>query len=192
DCVEVAMSVDNVRCSVSQLVFGNTNGVSEERHFPSRICLSLGQGEGTQVVMMSLNKPSANPVTEVTTRKILFNTDCYSKFPIYIKSMAAMDDCFHSDYVSRWRFEQSCEGNRGRLEWVLYDDESGKEVASTKPCKSAMMESNAWFRDRCRKATRPFTAEGGVVFASDEYGQSVVWGMKKDSVAEKGLKLNLR
>ncbi|KAH9326324.1 hypothetical protein KI387_006502, partial [Taxus chinensis] len=106
--------------------------------------------------------------------------------------MSSIDDFCKSDNVSGWRFEQSCEGNRGRLEWILYDNVSGKKVASTKPWKSVVMESNAWFRDRYRKATRPFTVEGGVVFASDEYGHNVLWKLKKNCIEDQCLKWNVR
>ncbi|GLJ25371.1 hypothetical protein SUGI_0485730 [Cryptomeria japonica] len=193
DCVEIEMSVDNVRCTVTQLAFGKTAAVSEEEHFPSKISLCLAPHDAAPVLMVTLNKSSANPVKKMTSHRFLLGTDYHSKFPVFVKSRCVNETSYSTDYVSSWKYEQSSEGKQGILEWVLYDNERGKEVASCRDCKGGGgVDSKRWWRERYRKGTRPFTAEGGVVFASDEYGQSVVWRLNKSCLQENCLKWSVK
>ncbi|KAI3809169.1 hypothetical protein L1987_25139 [Smallanthus sonchifolius] len=46
----------------------------------------------------------------------------------------------------------------------------------------ALLKPKAWFRNRYSSAYRPFTRQGGVVFARDEYGESVLWKVGRDAV----------
>lgn len=45
------------------------------------------------------------------------------------------------------------------------------------------LQPRAWFRNRYSTANRPFTRQGGVVFAKDEYGdQRVCWKVDKSAI----------
>ncbi|KAL0452683.1 UNVERIFIED_CONTAM: hypothetical protein Slati_1246400 [Sesamum latifolium] len=74
-----------------------------------------------------------------------------------------------------WKFEQSVYGNSAILNWFLHDSVDGREVFSSRPSKFALIHNKAWFKNRYTNADRAFTREGGVIFAGDEYGESVCW-----------------
>lgn len=188
DCIEVEVRIDNLRCDVSQLAFNKTSGVSEERHFPSRISVTIAPEKGSDVLLMRLSKSSENPSRDVYTHKNLKGSIEGSRVLPTLKASAIAGSTVN---LSSWKFEQSGEGNKGTLEWTLYDNMNGKEVATHKPSVGALMDPKGWFRDRYCKANRPFTAKGGVVFASDEYGQSMRWLFKRN-LEGKNVKWNVR
>lgn len=78
-----------------------------------------------------------------------------------------------------WKFEQWVHGNSIVLNWFLHDSVDGKEVFSSKPSKIALLQPKSWFKNRYSSAYRPFTREGGIIFAGDEYGDSVCWKVDK-------------
>ncbi|KAI4306508.1 hypothetical protein L6164_029779 [Bauhinia variegata] len=83
-----------------------------------------------------------------------------------------------------WKFEESVHGYGANLNWFLHDSVDGKEVFSWKPSKISLLNPRAWFRDRYSSAYRPFTRQGGIVFAGDEYGDCVVWKVDKAAVGK--------
>nr|AFK40645.1 unknown [Lotus japonicus] len=84
-----------------------------------------------------------------------------------------------------WKFEQSVYGYSANLNWFLHDSMDGKEVFSTKLSKIALVNPKSWFKDRYSSAYRPFTRQGGVIFAGDEYGESVCWKVDKSTIGKK-------
>ncbi|KAI4385634.1 hypothetical protein MLD38_003634 [Melastoma candidum] len=46
-----------------------------------------------------------------------------------------------------------------------------------------LLNPKSWFRDRYSMAYRPFTRQGGVVFAGDEYGEGAMWKVCKGRMA---------
>ncbi|KAL0321803.1 UNVERIFIED_CONTAM: Histone H4 variant [Sesamum calycinum] len=70
-----------------------------------------------------------------------------------------------------WKFEQSVYGNTAILNWFLHDSVDGREVFSSKPSKLAMLHPKAWFKNRYSSAQRPFTRQGGVIFAGMSMGE---------------------
>lgn len=188
DCIEVEVRIDNLRCDVSQLAFSKTSGVSEERHFPSRVSVTIAPEKGSDVLLMRLSKSSDNPSRDISTHKILKGSLERSKVIPTLKASAIVGSTVN---MSSWKFEQSGEGNRGTLEWTLYDNVNGKEVATYKRSVGTLMDPKGWFRERYCKANGPFTAKGGVVFASDLYGQSMTWLLKR-CLEGKKLQWNVR
>ncbi|KAJ9683947.1 hypothetical protein PVL29_016443 [Vitis rotundifolia] len=83
-----------------------------------------------------------------------------------------------------WKFEESVHGYSANLNWFLHDSVDGREVVSSKPSKIALINPKAWFKDRYSSAYRPFTRQGGVVFAGDEYGESVRWKVDRSAVGK--------
>ncbi|KAG6728833.1 hypothetical protein I3843_02G173200 [Carya illinoinensis] len=55
-------------------------------------------------------------------------------------------------------------------------------IFSSKPSKLAFLNPKAWFRDRYSSAYRPFTRQGGIIFAGDEYGERVWWKVDKSAM----------
>nr|GEW19095.1 hypothetical protein [Tanacetum cinerariifolium] len=72
----------------------------------------------------------------------------------------------------------------GTFNWFLHDSVNGREVFSSKPSKFALLQPKAWFKNRYSSAYRPFTRQGGVIFAGDEYGESVLWKFGKGAMGQ--------
>ncbi|KVI09981.1 hypothetical protein Ccrd_011625, partial [Cynara cardunculus var. scolymus] len=83
-----------------------------------------------------------------------------------------------------WKFEQSVYGYSGTFNWFLHDSVNGREVVTSKPSKMALLQPKAWFRNRYSSAYRPFTRQGGVIFAGDEYGESVLWKVGRGAIGQ--------
>ncbi|XP_027337561.1 uncharacterized protein LOC113851295 [Abrus precatorius] len=83
-----------------------------------------------------------------------------------------------------WKFEESVYGYSANLNWFLHDSMDGKEVFSSKPSKFALLNPKSWFKNRYSSAYRPFTRQGGVIFAGDEYGESVWWKVDKGAIGK--------
>ena len=64
------MKVDNtIKCDVIPLISEESmdeSGLSEEKHFPSRVSLELAPEKESKLVAVSLNMSSANPSFEMT------------------------------------------------------------------------------------------------------------------------------
>lgn len=151
----------------------STRGIGgSEKHFPSRISLQLTPTLQTKIMSVSVSKSSHNPTTEVGTEKIFeAGFEAQNAYP---GLKVAVGETVTTS-LKPWKFEQSVYGNTGILNWYLHDSSDGKEVASTKPSKLALINPRAWFRDRYSSAFRPFNKQGGVIFAGDEYGESIWW-----------------
>eukprot|EP01018_Ginkgo_biloba_P013436 Gb_40607 [translate_table: standard] len=177
--IEVNIGVHNVRCVVSQLASAEVmkaNGASNERHFPSRVCLYVAPEEGSALHMVSPNLSSENPVHEMRTESTWQTVFVPPKGAGV--TMGSSES--YSVNIKPWRHEQWVDGRRGKLEWTLYDPTNGKEVASVKPSKMVMMQPKAWFKDRYLTGVLPFTKEGGVVFSYDKYPHSITWRLNRD------------
>lgn len=55
---------------------------------------------------------------------------------------------------------------------------------SSKPSKFSLLKPGAWFKNRYSNVYRPFTRQGGIVFADDEYGESVLWKVDKGAIGK--------
>ncbi|KAL0539699.1 hypothetical protein IC582_023915 [Cucumis melo] len=173
--IDMRVHVDNIRCDIVRLV--NETLLSErgvggsEKHFPSRISLQLTPTFHTNIMSVSVSKSSSNPHIEIGTEKTFeagFESAPYPGLKLAVGETVTVS-------LKPWKFEQLVHGNAATLNWYLHDSSDGKEVASTKPSKLALINPKAWFRDRYSSATRPFNRQGGVIFAGDEYGDSVWW-----------------
>ncbi|KAJ6790988.1 uncharacterized protein M6B38_246090 [Iris pallida] len=174
--IDVVVSVDNVRCDVNPLISENLMDErgygSEEKHFPSRISLRLTPTGQSDVVSVTVSKSSDNPTHEVGLERTLEGSFDPPNSYLGLR-MAASESVTMS--MKPWKFEQSVHGDSTYLNWFLHDGANGREVFSSKPSKLSLFQPRAWFRDRYSSAYRPFTKQGGVVFAGDEYGESVWW-----------------
>ncbi|XP_073114555.1 uncharacterized protein [Elaeis guineensis] len=171
--IDVSVSVDNMRCDVNPLVsdrlMARKGYGTEEKHFPSRISLLLTPTLQSDVLPVSVSKSTDNPIHEVGLEKGLQGSfDPPTSLGL---TVTAADTVTMS--MKPWKFEQSVHGNSAILNWFLHDGVNGREVFSSKPSKLMLCRPKAWFRNRYSKACRPFTKQGGVIFAGDEYGESV-------------------
>eukprot|EP01018_Ginkgo_biloba_P004792 Gb_07188 [translate_table: standard] len=148
-------------------------GIPEEKHFPSKISVNIAP-PSTGILFMSLSKSSDNPTHELIRER---SVEMGFEWPKAFK-VTASEASFMS--MKPWKMEQSGRGNVGTFEWILYDTINGKEVAGSKPSKTAMYQHKAWFKDRYSNSSKPFTRQGGVVFAGDEYSKSIIWIVRND------------
>lgn len=144
----------------------------EEKHFPSRISLQLTPALQSGVLSVSVSKSSDNPTQEIGLEKSLEGAfeppNSYLGLRISATESVTMS-------VKPWKFEQSVDGDSANLSWFLHDGVNGREVFSSRPSKFALLQPRTWFRNRYSTAYRPFTKQGGIIFAGDEYGESVWW-----------------
>ncbi|KAG8380846.1 hypothetical protein BUALT_Bualt06G0058900 [Buddleja alternifolia] len=177
--IEVTVNTDNIRCDVMRLLTDTLmkeRGVGTcEKHFPSRIALQITPTMQANVISISVSKSSENPQREIGHEKGM---------EVSIEPPSAIGLHFSTGETittssKPWKFEQSVYGNTANLNWFLHDSEDGKEVFSSKPSKFALLHPKAWFKNRYSNANRPFTRQGGVIFAGDEYGERVSWKVDK-------------
>ncbi|KAI3793252.1 hypothetical protein L1987_35868 [Smallanthus sonchifolius] len=174
--IDVLVSIDNVRCDVIQLV-NNTlmkeRGAGiDEKHFPSRISLQLTPTIQNNVLSVSVSRSSENPTREIGVERSIEGS--FEPPNPHIGISVSAGETVTTN-LKPWKFEQSVYGNSGSFNWFLHDSVNGREVVSSKPSKFALLQPKAWFRNRYSSAYRPFTRQGGVIFAGDEYGESVLW-----------------
>eukprot|EP01018_Ginkgo_biloba_P004799 Gb_17358 [translate_table: standard] len=178
DCIEVEVQIYNVRCDIFQLASSalmENRGIPEEQHFPSKISVDIAP-LSTGILSMSLLKSTHNPTHElITERRVETGVQCgwrmgfeWPNFEVKIKVTTSEASAMR---MKPWNMEQCGSGNVGKFEWILYDTTNGKEVAGSKPPKKA------WFKNILPK---PFTRQGGVVFAGDEYAEPIVWRVRND------------
>ncbi|VFQ76077.1 unnamed protein product [Cuscuta campestris] len=183
--IDVMVNTDNIRCDVIRLVDealmnGRGAGVSE-KHFPSRISLKLTPTLQTNIISVSLNRSSENPITEIEIERTVEASFEPPNLGLGLK-VGGGETVVTS--LKPWKFEQSVKGDSSCFNWFLHDNVDGREVFSSKPSKLAMMNPRAWFKNRYSNAHRPFTKQGGVVFAGDEYGEKVVWKVEKSAMGK--------
>ncbi|RVX03051.1 hypothetical protein CK203_016701 [Vitis vinifera] len=183
--VEVMVNIDNIRCDVVRLVseaLMTERGVGvAEKHFPSRISLQLTPALQTKVLSVSVSKSSENPTREIGLEKTIeggFDGPS-SYLGLKVSSAETM-----TMSLKPWKFEESVHGYSANLNWFLHDSVDGREVVSSKPSKIALIHPKAWFKDRYSSAYRPFTRQGGVVFAGDEYGENVRWKVDRSAMGK--------
>lgn len=182
--INVMVNTDNIRCDVIRLVnetLANERGVgAAEKHFPSRISLQLTPTLQTNIISLSVSKSSENPPREIGFEKSIeagFDPPNNIGFKILAGETTTMS-------LKPWKFEESVNGYSANLNWFLHDSMDGREVFSSKPSKFSLINPKAWFKDRYSSAYRPFTRQGGVIFAGDEYGESVSWKVDKSAIGK--------
>ncbi|KAK7300474.1 hypothetical protein RJT34_11318 [Clitoria ternatea] len=183
--VEIVVNVDNIRCDVFKLVndtlMRERGAGSGEKHFPSRVSLQLTPTLQHQVLSVSVSKSSENPSIEMGIEKGI-EASFEPPNPYVGLTVSAAESTTVS--LKPWKFEQSVYGYSASLNWFLHDSMDGKEVFNSKPSKVALFNPRSWFKDRYSSAYRPFTRQGGVIFARDEYGDSVCWKVDKGAVGK--------
>ena len=154
---------------------------ASEKHFPSRISLQLTPSLQTNLLSVSVGKSSENPTREIGMEKAIeagFDApNSYLALKVSAGETMTMS-------LKPWKFEQSVYGYTANLNWFLHDSVDGREVVSSKPSKISLIQPKSWFKDRYSSAYRPFTRQGGVVFAGDEYGESVCWKVDKSALGK--------
>ncbi|EOA14872.1 hypothetical protein CARUB_v10028198mg [Capsella rubella] len=184
--IDVIVKIDNIRYDVIKLVnekLMSRRGAGEhEKHFPSRISLQLTPTLQTDFISVSVSKSSNNPGREFEVeRSIEGSFDPPNSLGLRVAGREAS-----TMTMTPWKFEQSVLGYTANLNWILYDSSvGGREVFSTKPSRFSIMSPRSWFKDRYARAYRSFTRRGGVIFAGDEYGESVVWKIGKGALGRK-------
>jgi hypothetical protein len=147
---------------------------SDEKHFPSRISLQLTPLVQTDILSLTVSRSTDNPAQEVDTEMGLDATLSAAPATIGI-TMSAHETVTRT--LRPWKFEHSVHGNTAALNWFLHGGAEGREVFSSEPHKRELLQPRSWFRNRYTNPGRPFTRGGGVIFAGDEYGESVCWRM---------------
>ncbi|OVA07830.1 hypothetical protein BVC80_8649g7 [Macleaya cordata] len=183
--VNVIVKVDNIRCDVIRLVsetlLTEKGAGAAEKHFPSRISLQLTPTLQTNVLSISVSKSSENPAREIGLEKTIEGS--FDPPNSFLGFKAAVSETMTMS-LKPWKFEQSIYGYSANLNWFLHDSVDGREVFSTKPSKIALLQPKAWFKNRYSSAYRPFTKQGGVIFAGDEYGESVLWKVDRGALGK--------
>ncbi|KAJ0909484.1 hypothetical protein HanRHA438_Chr07g0322131 [Helianthus annuus] len=183
--IDVLVSIDNVRCDVMRLVndtlLKERGAGIDEKHFPSRISLHLTPTIQTNVISVSVSRSSENPTREIGVERSIEGS--FEPPNPHIGISVTAGETVTTN-LKPWKFEQSVYGNSGTFNWFLHDSINGREVFSSKPSKCALLKPKAWFRNRYSSAYRPFTRQGGVVFARDEYGESVLWKVGNDAIGQ--------
>lgn len=171
---------DVIRLVNESLMEERGAGISE-KHFPSRISLQLTPTIQTNVLSISVTKSSDNPLREIGMEKSIEGgfdpPNPYMGLKVSASETVTMS-------MKPWKFEQSVNGNGANLNWFLHDSGNGKEVFSSKPSVFSLIQPKAWFKNRYSSAYRPFTKQGGVIFAKDEYGESVIWKVDKRAMGK--------
>ncbi|KAI6678096.1 hypothetical protein NL676_038892 [Syzygium grande] len=175
--IQVNARVDNVRLNVVNLGFGKESSGNDdlafagERHFPSRARIWVGPEVGaTYVGGLSLGRSTSNGERGLETQRIMKSTFGKSKVP----EAKATGKTSTRAKLRSWRWDQDSEGNAAVFDAVLHDSTTGQEVAMWHP------SNGDGFRRRYAAANRPFTKSGGLVFAADEYGESVGWRLSRE------------
>ncbi|GMH30540.1 hypothetical protein Nepgr_032383 [Nepenthes gracilis] len=183
---DVQLSIDNIRLDVVGLLnetYMNQRGAGEsEKHFPSRISLQLTPTPQTDILSVSVSKSSENPKREIEVERSMEGS--FQPSNPYLGFKVSAGEAVTS-VLKPWKFEESARGDSGNLNWFLHDSGSGREVFSSRPSMAALFQPKAWFRNRYTSAYRPFTRQGGVVFAGDEYGESVCWKVDKCAIGKR-------
>ncbi|KAL2227373.1 uncharacterized protein LOC105160840 [Sesamum indicum] len=178
--IEVMVNTDNIRCDVVKLLtdtlLQERGAGTSEKHFPSRISLQITPATlQANVISISVSKSSENPPREIGLEK---GVEASFQPPNAVGLHFSAGETVTTS-LKPWKFEQSVYGNTAILNWFLHDSVDGREVFSSKPSKFAMLHPKAWFKNRYSSAQRPFTRQGGVIFAGDEYGERVSWKVDK-------------
>ncbi|KAK4273739.1 hypothetical protein QN277_017077 [Acacia crassicarpa] len=183
--IDIMVNTDNIRCDVVKLVsetlMRERGAGAGEKHFPSRIFLQLTPTQQSQVLSVSVAKSSENPRREIGMDKSI-EASLEPPNPYLGLKVSAGESTTVS--LKPWKFEQSVYGYSANLNWFLHDSVDGKEVFSSKPSKIELLNPKSWFKDRYSSAYRPFTRQGGVIFAGDEYGESVRWKVDRAAVGK--------
>ncbi|GAB2299360.1 hypothetical protein Dimus_033435 [Dionaea muscipula] len=184
---DVVVSIDNIRLDVVRLVnetlMRQRGAGTTEKHFPSRISLQLTPIDPqTNILSVSVSKSSDNPQREVGIEK---NVEGSFGPPNSHLGLTVSKAETTTTVLKPWKFEESVRGDSGNLNWFLHDSADGREVFSSRPPKAALFQSKAWFKNRYTSAYRPFTRQGGVIFAGDEYGESVCWKVHKCAIGRR-------
>ncbi|WCJ19962.1 hypothetical protein M5689_002230 [Euphorbia peplus] len=183
--VDVIVAIDNLRCDVIRLVnqklMKERGAGIDEKHFPSRISLDLTPMNQQNIISVSVSKSSDNPTREIEHGKTIETSfDPPNPFPGLKFGVAESV----STSLKPWKFEQSIYGYSTIFNWFLHDSMNGREVSSSKPSFMALIKPRAWFKNRYSSAYRPFTKQGGVIFAGDEYGDSISWKVDKNAIGK--------
>ncbi|CAN1172884.1 hypothetical protein LINPERHAP2_LOCUS30337 [Linum perenne] len=187
--VDVTVYTDNIRqvpfrCDIYRLVNETLmaeRGVgSEEKHFPSRIAVHITPILQANIISVSVSSSSSNPQREIGLEKgIETSFDPPNSMGMKLSSTETV-----SMSLKPWKFEGSVYAYSAVFSWFLHDNIDGREVVSSKPSPLALISPKSWFRDRYRTAYRPFTRQGGVVFAGNEYGKSITWKVDKAAIGK--------
>lgn len=170
-----------IRCDIVKLVndtlMKERGAGKAEKHFPSRISLQLTPIQQMNVLSISVSKSSENPTRDISSEKTVEG----SLNPPNALGLNISAGETVTVSLKPWKFEQSVYGNSGNLNWYLHDSVNGREVFSSKPSMFSLLNPRAWFKNRYKNVYRPFTRQGGIIFADDEYGENVVWKVDKSA-----------
>ncbi|KAM7277200.1 hypothetical protein ACFE04_019066 [Oxalis oulophora] len=183
--VSVMVNIDNIRCDIIRLITENLmkeRGVgAEEKYFPSRISLHITPTIQTNVMSLSVSKSTENQKIDIEKERNIEGT--FETTNPFLGLKVGYGETTTTS-IKPWKFEQSVYGYSEILNWFLHDSTDGREVVSSKPSKMAMINPKSWFKDRYTSAHRPFTRQGGVIFAGDEYGDKAWWKVDKSVVGK--------
>ncbi|GLJ52270.1 hypothetical protein SUGI_1111930 [Cryptomeria japonica] len=145
DCIKVSLHLDNVRCDVLSLEGisdKSIRGLPKERHFPAKICLTIGPENGFSVQGVSLSVSSSNPITDIGkgyAREAAVQTD--------MVGVKASKSTTSTERIKKWNFQHSVFNNtNAKLDWTLYDSTTGKPVFKTEPPKISIFSGKSEFR----------------------------------------------
>ncbi|XP_022746645.1 uncharacterized protein LOC111296542 [Durio zibethinus] len=183
--INVMVNIDNIRCNIIRLLnetLMNERGVgADDKHFPSRVSLQVTPTIQSNILSVSVSKSTENPEREIEMERGIESSfdppNSFLGLKVSVGETMTMS-------MKPWKFELSVNGYSGALNWFLHDSVDGREVVSSKPSKFALINPKAWFKDRYSSVYRPFTRQGGVIFAGDEYGEKIWWKVDKSAMGK--------
>ncbi|XP_021769264.1 uncharacterized protein LOC110733512 [Chenopodium quinoa] len=189
--IEVMVNIDNIRLDVIRLVsekiLNDRGAGAAEKHFPSRISLQVTPASQADILSVSVSKSSENPKKEIEIEKTIEGSfEPLNKVGVQVSAGETTTTVFKP-----WKFEETAKGDSGGLNWFLHDSGNGREVFSSKPSPMKLFQPKAWFKHRYSSAYRPFTRQGGVIFAGDQYAETVCWKVDRSAIGKKTMEWEL-
>ncbi|GLJ52273.1 hypothetical protein SUGI_1111960 [Cryptomeria japonica] len=168
DCITVSLHLDNVRCDVLPLDRISDNKsihcLPNERHFPAKICLTIGPENGCAVRSVSLTVSSANPATDIgnaSTSEAAIQTD--------LIGYTVSNSTTFTERINRWYLNHSVINNTdAKIDWTRYDPITKKPVVDSEPPRIS-----AWTKKAVSSIYKASTQRGTVVFTKDDYPRPI-------------------
>ncbi|GLJ52276.1 hypothetical protein SUGI_1112000 [Cryptomeria japonica] len=177
DCISVSLYLDNVRCDVLPLNKISDNksihGLPNERHFPARICLTIGHENGHGIQSISLSVSSVNPTTDIGNSSTSEATIQASLMGSVSNSMGykVSNKSTFTERINRWYLNHSVTNNTDAIiDWIRYDPITRSPVIESEPPKIS-----PWTRKAVRSTYKASPERGAVVFTRYDCPKPITW-----------------
>ncbi|KAK6156078.1 hypothetical protein DH2020_010326 [Rehmannia glutinosa] len=186
--IDVMVNTDNIRCDVVKLLTDtlmNERGAgTSEKHFPSRISLQITPTTQSNVISISVAKSSENHPTKIGVEKgIEASFDPPTAIGLHFSAGETI-----TTSLKPWKFESGQVCGTPLTSIVLADDDAWTAERFSRRSRPSWRCSTRRRGSRTViDANRPFTRQGGVIFAGDEYGEGVSWKVDRGCMGSGGV-----